>query len=374
MEVIRDLWDFPLIDHHCHAIVGPTRQGDVEGFLRCQTEAGADYPLRDIRQRPLDSVMRRLVHETTGKSVETDPELRDVLQGLDYPGYCRRLFSSGRYRTLLVDTGYAPSGAWELESMAEATDTAIVPVFRLETEAESLARQYPQFLAWRDAWHTRLTQIQRPTWAGVKSIAAYRSGLSLHPVDEAVAAQAFEDWIRRGGRLSHPTLVSYVVWSTAEHLIKSRIPVQFHVGYGDRDADLRTANPLHMREFLEEFSPKGLQVVLLHTYPYHREAGYLASVYPGVSMDVSLIIPHGVTGAARVLAEALDLAPMSRVLYASDAHTRPELFGVAASVWREALGRYLTEAIHHHFISPQKALGWAQMILADNAREVYSLE
>nr|BFE88209.1 hypothetical protein GCM10020093_108100 [Planobispora longispora] len=38
-----------------------------------------------------------------------------------------------------------------------------------------------------------------------------------------------------------------------------------------------------------------MPIVLLHNYPYHREAGYLAQVFPHVFADVSLAL-HNVGG------------------------------------------------------------------------------
>ena len=88
--------------------------------------------------------------------------------------------------------------------------------------------------------------------------------------------------------------------------------------------DLTQGNPFLLRGYFEKYINEGLRVVLLHTYPFHREAGYLASVYPGVYFDVSMAVPLTASGAPRIIAEALELAPVSRFLFASDAHSRPK--------------------------------------------------
>ena len=67
------------------------------------------------------------------------------------------------------------------------------------------------------------------------------------------------------------------------------IPVQLHCGVGNQDQDLRTANPLCFRTILASPRFAKTKFVFLHCYPYVREAGYLASLYPNVFMDVSLI-------------------------------------------------------------------------------------
>jgi uncharacterized protein len=107
--------------------------------------------------------------------------------------------------------------------------------------------------------------------------------------------------------------------------------------------------------------------VLLHCYPFVREAGWLAHVYGNVWFDLSLTIPH-VVRPAEALREALELAPVSKLLYASDAARTPELYLLAALWWREALAEVLDEAL------PSAAAEEAgQMILRDNALALYRL-
>lgn len=53
--------------------------------------------------------------------------------------------------------------------------------------------------------------------------------------------------------------------------------------FGDKDLQLELANPLHLRAVLEHPNYTQCRVVLLHgSYPFMREASYLASVYPQV--------------------------------------------------------------------------------------------
>ena len=96
-----------------------------------------------------------------------------------------------------------------------------------------------------------------------------------------------------------------------------------------------------------------------------REAGWLAHVYGNVWFDLSLTIPH-VSRPAEVLREALELAPASKLLYASDAARTPELYLLAATWWREALAEVLMEMLPT--AAAEKA---GRMILRDNALALY---
>ena len=102
------------------------------------------------------------------------------------------------------------------------------------------------------------------------------------------------------------------------------------------------ADPAYLKPVLERF--RTTPFVLLHCYPYVREAGWLAHVYANVYFDLSLTIPHVARG-AEALREALELAPVSKLLYASDAALAPELYFLGAKRWREALAEVLPELL-----------------------------
>jgi uncharacterized protein len=107
--------------------------------------------------------------------------------------------------------------------------------------------------------------------------------------------------------------------------------------------------------------------VLLHCYPFVRQAGWLASVYSDVFFDLSLTIPH-VARPAAALAEAIELAPLSKLLYASDAVGTPELYLLAAVWWRDALAEVLSG-----LLTSAAAEHGARLILRDNAAALYRL-
>jgi predicted TIM-barrel fold metal-dependent hydrolase len=84
-----------------------------------------------------------------------------------------------------------------------------------------------------------------------------------------------------------------------------------------------------------------------------------------VYFDLSLTIPH-VARSAEMVLEALELAPWSKLLYASDAALAPELYFLAAKRWREALAQVLPELLR-----PEEAAEAARAILRENALELY---
>ena len=84
-----------------------------------------------------------------------------------------------------------------------------------------------------------------------------------------------------------------------------------------------------------------MPVLLLHCYPFHRQAGYLAQAFPNVYCDVGLAVNHVGARSVEVVAESMELAPFARQLYSSDAWGPPELHLLGSVLWRRAMARVL---------------------------------
>ena len=93
----------------------------------------------------------------------------------------------------------------------------------------------------------------------------------------------------------------------------------------------------------------------------------MAYVYANAYLDVSVTIPL-VVRSEEWIRQALELAPVSKFLYASDASRTPELYFVAARWWREALAEVLTESL-----AAGEAEEAGRMILRENALALYGL-
>ncbi|WP_394814626.1 amidohydrolase family protein [Streptomyces chisholmiae] len=257
----------------------------------------------------------------------------------------RRLLRAAGIGTLLVDDGPLPGELLtpaELGSAAEATTHVVT---RLESLAEAVAdragRDTDAFLAELAA----AIDAARARSVAFKSVAAYRHGLHLapEPPSRAELWTAAERWLRTrrpGGRLGNEALLRHLLWSAVD----TGLPLQLHTGIGDSDLRLHNADPALFTDFVRAAAPTGCPLVLLHCYPFHRQAGYLASVYPQVYADLGLTLSQVGGRAPVVLAETLELAPFSKVLFSTDAYGLPELYLVGARQFRWALSEVLTGA------------------------------
>jgi len=128
-----------------------------------------------------------------------------------------------------------------------------------------------------------------------------------------------------------------------------------------------------LQPFLAAIEATNVPVVLLHCYPYHRQAGWLSVAYPHVYVDVGLTISHLGLRASAVLAEFLELAPFDKLLFSTDAYGLPELYLVGAAQFRRALDQLLSHWLADDGISPQDAQRLAEQISAGNAMRIYHL-
>jgi hypothetical protein len=269
----------------------------------------------------------------------------------DPAAYASSLLRATNTELLLVDEGFPTTDvgtSWQ--ELGELAGCRALPVMRIEQVAERVG------IAALDALREVVAGARASGYVALKTIAAYRGGLDL----DALPAPARCDRVEG-------TPLRDVVLATLEanEATGDPLPVQVHTGFGDADLLLPAARPGLLRPLIERF--RATTFVLLHCYPFVREAGWLAHVYGNVFFDLSLTIPH-VARPAVALYEALELAPVSKLLYASDASRTPELYLLAARWWRESLAEVLPA-----LLPEDDALAAARLILRDNARALYCL-
>ncbi len=114
--------------------------------------------------------------------------------------------------------------------------------------------------------------------------------------------------------------------------------------------------------------------MLLHCYPFHRQAAYLAGVFPHVYFDVGLAVNYVGYRAATVFAEALESAPFHKMLYSSDAFGLAELHYMGAVSFRASLTEALEPLASREERDAEELNRAAYLIGAGNARRVYRLQ
>jgi predicted TIM-barrel fold metal-dependent hydrolase len=368
-----DLADLVLVDHHCHGLV--RRDLDRPEFEAMLTEAAAPSPLAgSLFDSQIGLAVRRWCSPVLDLPAHAPAEeylARRAELGADEVN--RRLMAATGTQTFLVDTGYVPEPITTPVELAALTGGRGYEIVRLETLAENVLAD-GSAANFAEGFRTRLAALA-PHAAGVKSIAAYRAGLALEgarPSDAEVAVAAGRALTAAGRgplRIADPVLHRFLVWSG----IDLQLPVQFHVGYGDADVDLHRGDPLLLTELLRATESAGVPVMLLHNYPFHRNAGYLAQVFGHVFVDVGLATHNVGQRSGALIAELLELAPFGKVLFSSDAFGLAELYLLGTVLFRRGLGRYLAEGVVEDAWTAADAARIAAMIGAGNAARAYRL-
>ncbi|MGD0924427.1 MAG: amidohydrolase family protein [Streptosporangiaceae bacterium] len=365
-----------LVDHHVHpALTAATGTAEFEQLI---TESDRPLPA-GLTQ--FDSQVGVAIRRWCAPVLDLAPfaapaEYLARRSALGPAEVTRRLLRASGTAHFLLDTGYVRPGLLDLDGMREAAGAQADEVVRLESVAEQAVLDGDGSAAGFAARFSAALSSQAAGAAGLKSIVGYRCGLDFDPEPPAAAevTGAAGAWLRQieatgRVRVEDPVLLRHLLWTGLE----LGLPLQLHTGFGDPDADLRRCDPLLLRGFLQRTEPAGVPVMLLHCYPYHRGAGYLAQAYPHVYLDVGLAINYTGARAAAVVAESLELAPFGKLLFSSDAWGPPELHYLGALLWRRATARVLGGWVADGDWSHADALRVAEMVGAGNARRVYRL-
>lgn len=372
MLLADHLASLPLVDHHVHGVAkGPL---DRAGFEQLITESDRPVPAwMSTFDSQLGFAIRKHCAPLLGLAphASADDYLAARAQH-DEASLSRLFLSAAGVSDYLVDTGYLGDAVTGVDELAKLSGARAHEVVRLESELEYVAAHESTVAAVPDALARRLEE--RTTDAvGLKSIVAYRHGFDFDPAEPTAAevATALERWYADGPtRVSDPVLLRWLLWTGA----RRGLPLQLHVGFGDPDLNLHKTTPLLLTEWLRLVEPLGTQVVLLHCYPFHREAGYLAHAFPHVSFDLGLTTMYVGARAAAVLAEGLELAPYAKLLYSSDAWGPAELHFLGATLWRRAVASVLGGFVDQGDWSAEDAVRVAALWGRDNARRLYQLD
>jgi hypothetical protein len=368
----------PLVDHHVHSVLRDlSDRGTLERFLTESPQAAA--PGYSYFDSFLGASLLRTCSPVLDLPATATPDdylsRRTELGGQEAN---RRLLRSAGVTELLVDHGFQGDELVDMPELAELAGTRVRRIARLEHVAEAVVAGGVDADGFADAFAERLAaELSGPDAAvGCKSVLAYRHGLDVDPDEPGPAEvrEAAAEWLSGAGsdrpRVSHPVLLRHLVWTG----LRAGVPLQFHTGYGDPDLELHRSDPALLTGLIRRAAPLGTPIMLLHCYPYHRQAAYLAGVYPHVYFDVGLAINYVGYRAAAVLAEAIESAPFHKMLYSSDAFGLAELHLMAAVAFRDSLAEVLDPLLSREARSEDEVARVAAMIGSGNARRVYNLQ
>lgn len=371
--VSESLANLSLVDHHVHGVV--RQNPSLEAFTNMITES--DRTPRDL-QEAMDTQVGFATRRWVAPLLDLEPFAspqdyfdRRISLGADEVN--RRLLSASGIGHYFIETGYRGDEIYGPQGMAEISGAKVSEVIRIETIAEKVALSGVSSREFGTKYFEALDEASKEA-IGVKSIVAYRIGLdfeasapSLYEVQAATDKWFAEIALTGKARVSDPVLLRHMIYGAAE----LKMPFQFHIGFGDPDLNLHRCDPLLMTDLIRQFEARNIPVLLLHTYPFQRNAGYLAQMFRNVYLDVGLAINYAGARSPAIIAESLELAPFHKILFSSDAWGLPELTYLGALLFRRGLGEILDSFVARGDWSAADAIKVATAIGHDNAYRAY---
>ncbi|KIX06217.1 uncharacterized protein Z518_04192 [Rhinocladiella mackenziei CBS 650.93] len=410
---------FPVIDNHAHnMLTEDNAYGSAEYPFECITSEAQGHALSDHVHASL-AHMRGIKH--LAEFYQCPATLPDVKAARyewvrrDYPGLIKKCLQGTH--AIMMDDGLSPeiihSFKWHRQFVP--TVSRIVRIEAIASELlEHLAHAAGFMRVGLDAdWDISQTEsflvrfntvfrnqirtlANDPDVRGFKSVICYRSGLDIglesrknfrphQSLTESVLLQSFHDFLQNAVRdhnyrIQQKEVNDYlvvVVCDVLEKLVDTdgeNLPFQFHTGLGDTDIDLVKSNPAYMQPLIEAF-PQVDFVILHSSYPFTREAGYLAANYSNAWLDIGEVFPMlSREGEEAVLRQALELTPSSKILWSTDGHFYPETYWLANKHFREALEKLLTSYIAAGDVNVPQAIDMAVDIMFWNSNLLYKLD
>jgi len=367
-----------LIDHHCHGVV----KGDLDRprFESLISES-FDPPPGGTSQ--FDSPLGLSIRRWCAPLLDLDPlpapdDYLGRRRELGADEVARRFLNEAGLAELLIDTGYRSDEVHDLESMATLSGLPVREVVRLEAVAERVASSGVEASRYPDALGEALTDGAAGA-VGLKTIVAYRGGFAFDPArparEEVVhAAGPFLEAASTGAaRVADPVLLRHAIWTGADLATERGMPIQFHVGWGDPDIVLHLTNPSLLTGLIRDLDRVGVDIVLLHCYPFHREAAYLSAMYSNVHFDVGSALHYHGASARQLLAEAMEVAPFSKLLFSTDAFAVAEQYYLGSMLFRRALRSIFDKWIAAEHCDANEAERIGELIARGNALRIYPL-
>jgi predicted TIM-barrel fold metal-dependent hydrolase len=364
-----------LVDHHVHGVIrnNPT----LEAFTNMITESDrTPTSLVEAFDTQVGFATRRWVAPLLDLEPFASPEdyfERRISLGAEEVN--QRLLQSTGIDHYFVETGYRGDELADPSEMANISGAKVSEIIRIESVAEKLALSGVFASDFGSGFKDQLIESSASA-IGLKSIVAYRIGLDFEatapsPTQVQSAAGKWLKEVETTGiaRICDPILLRHLIFTAAE-LGK---PIQFHTGFGDPDLNLHRCDPLLMTDLIRQFEVRNIPVLLLHTYPFQRNAGYLAQMFRNVYLDVGLAINYSGARSGAIIAESLELAPFHKVLFSSDAWGLSELTYLGALLFRRGLGEVIDNFVAKGDWSATDAVNVVTAIGRDNALNAYGL-
>ncbi|MBX5177256.1 amidohydrolase family protein [Rhizobium lentis] len=318
-------------------------------------------------------------------------------RGKNYWTYVNSLFRDVNYENIMLETGYHEDRGGEAIARFEE---AILPCRSNRiSRIEEIQREFFHLDISFDEFEQRYIKRLHETLDGNGNFGKKSYGMKsyllpfiglirpLHDRDPArVSWEALRssfnklpDMDRESAAEITKDLRRYTFTLALEECLKRDMPMQIHAGDGEApDVVLRNQDPFYLEEvvrFDRDNMMRMPKIIPLHAgYPSVGKAAWLSHLYPNCYFELSIMTPHVHQNLYQRYMQVMEVVPLSKILFASDAYHIPELYWLAGRWGKRYLAKALTDYVVGGSLSVEEAVEAARMILYKNNRKVYGLD
>lgn len=218
---------------------------------------------------------------------------------------------------------------------------------------------------------------------GTKIAVAYMRTLHFDSPSLEEAEKSFDAVFANGGYGGDPrnhaprearAMQDYMVQRIIRITVDLELPVQFHTGMQEGNGNhLKNSNPLLLTDTFLRY-PNGRFDIFHAGYPFTREVGVLAKMFPGVYADMCWMHIISPAAAREILSEWIETVPTSKIFAFGGDYLFVEGTYAHSMMARENVARVLAAKVAEGYLREDEASRVAKMILHDNAEEFFNLK
>lgn len=248
----------------------------------------------------------------------------------------------------------------DIEKLAEQNKIAIKSVDDL---VASLEKEFEQAL--------------EKGFVAVKVADAYHRSLYFEDVTKEKAQADFEKVIKSDKPLDLKevkALSDFMMHRIIGLARKYNKPIQVHTGLQAGDGNLiENSNPTLLANLFLQY--RDVKFILFHGgYPFGSELASLAKNFQQVYIDLCWVYIISPSYSERYLHEWLETVPVNKIMaFGGDYHNIENVYGHLLFA-KEIVGNVLVEKVKCGYFSEEEAIRFADMMLHDNAVELFGLK
>lgn len=379
-----DLSNIPLLDNHSHPF--PSGRAAKTSYERNFTNTRMQVRPESIQNtlvfQMLNIRLRKFLGLPANATIEEIDAERKRRLAEDRKGYIDALWKDAGYGGMIADIGSPVTKQLLTKEELEEFDRDMEGFFvqkvnRLEWVAEDVIESGTH--SFEDFTRLYMEGVKKKVkdegLIGLKSIIAYKTGLQVKILSEEKFREQYYLYLSDPkNRDYEKSFRDYCFCKGCEVAAELDIPLQIHTALGDApDLNLHKCNPLYLYDVINAY-PK-TKFVLIHAgYPYCEELGYLMGAYDNVYGDVSAMIPFASVGGETKIRAIMELAPMNKLMYGTDAGSMPEQNWFGALLFRDFFTKTLQEMVDKEYITYEFAMETAENVMYKNIKRLYKLD